>query len=54
MKTQFKVYSTGFNIATTTRFASEVGEQANMLFRDPSGNALQFKTLLVKSMIFAQ
>ena len=34
---------TKFGIAPYTRFAGEVGEQATMFFRDPSGNALEFK-----------
>ena len=45
--------STDFIISPTTRFAGEVGEQATMFFRDPSGNALEFKTFRDKSMIFA-
>ena len=44
---------TDFIIAPTTRFANEVGEQATMFFRDPSGNALEFTTFRDKSMIFA-
>ena len=31
----------------------KLGEQATMFFRDPSGNALEFKTFRDKSMIFA-
>ena len=42
-----------FIIEPTTRFAGEVGEQATMFFRDPSGNALEFKTFKDQAMIFA-
>ena len=39
---------------TTNRFEGEVGEQATMFFRDPSGNALEFKAFKDKAMIFAK
>ena len=45
--------TTEFIIEPTTRFAGEVGEQATMFFRDPSGNALEFKTFRDSAMIFA-
>src|SRR5689334_8222232 len=32
-----------FDIAPTVRFKGQPGEQATMFFRDPSGNALEFK-----------
>ena len=35
------------------RFQGEVGEQATMFFRDPSGNALEFKSFQDLSQIFA-
>ena len=35
------------------RFQGEVGEQATMFFRDPSGNALEFKSFKDKSQVFA-
>lgn len=35
------------------RFKGEVGEQATMFFRDPSGNALEFKSFQDKSQVFA-
>ena len=54
MKDRLEADGTDFIIAPTTRFAGEVGEQATMFFRDPSGNALEFKTFRDKSMIFAQ
>ena len=36
------------------RFQGEVGEQATMFFRDPSGNALEFKSFQDDSQIFAK
>jgi uncharacterized protein len=33
-----------FVISPRIRFAGEVGEQATMFFKDPSGNALEFKS----------
>ena len=53
MKDRLEADGTDFIIAPTTRFAGEVGEQATMFFRDPSGNALEFKTFRDKSTIFA-
>ena len=35
------------------RFQGEVGEQATMFFRDPSGNALEFKSFQDPSQVFA-
>ena len=54
MKDRLEADGTNFIIAPTTRFAGEVGEPATMFFRDPLGNALDFKTFRDKSMIFAQ
>ena len=53
MKNRLEADGTDFIIAPTTRFAGQVGEQATMFFRDPSGNALEFKTFRDISMIFA-
>ena len=53
MKDRLEADGTDFIIPPTTRFDGEVGEQATMFFRDPSGNALEFKTFRYKSMIFA-
>lgn len=44
---------TDFVIAPTTRFAGQPGEQSTMFFRDPAGNALEFKAFADDSMIFA-
>ena len=42
-----------FAIEPTIRFKGQVGEQATMFFRDPSGNALEFKAFADDAMIFA-
>ena len=42
-----------FVIAPRIRFAGEVGEQATMFFRDPSGNALEFKSFADPAQLFA-
>ena len=53
MKDRLVAENTEFIIEPTSRFAGEVGEQATMFFRDPSGNALEFKTFRDSAMIFA-
>lgn len=42
-----------FGIAPHTRFAGQAGEQSTMFFRDPSGNALEFKAFADDAQIFA-
>ena len=42
-----------FGIAPHVRFRGQAGEQATMFFRDPSGNALEFKAFADDAMIFA-
>ncbi len=42
-----------FVIEPHVRFEGLVGEQATMFFRDPSGNALEFKAFRNDSQIFA-
>lgn len=44
---------TSFLIAPTTRFAGTGAEQRTMFFRDPSGNALEFKAFADDRQIFA-
>jgi len=44
---------TDFVIPPTVRFAGEPGEQATLFFRDPSGNALEFKSFADPSKLFA-
>lgn len=43
-----------FGIAPHIRFKGQVGEQATMFFRDPSGNALEFKAFADDAMLFAK
>ncbi|MDN3596471.1 VOC family protein [Zunongwangia endophytica] len=42
-----------FIIAPYIRFEGEVGEQTTMFFKDPCGNALEFKAFRNKDQIFA-
>ncbi|MBB5710067.1 VOC family protein [Sphingomonas xinjiangensis] len=43
-----------FGIAPHVRFQGQVGEQATMFFRDPSGNALEFKAFADDALLFAR
>lgn len=43
-----------FIIEPKIRFKGEVGEQATMFFRDPSGNALEFKSFKDPGQVFAR
>ena len=43
-----------FVIAPYIRFVGQVGEQATMFFLDPSGNALEFKSVKDPSQIFSK
>ena len=43
-----------FIIEPYIRFQGEVGEQATMFFKDPSGNALEFKAFKDMSQLFAK
>ena len=45
---------TAFGIAPHIRFAGQPGEQATMFFRDPSGNALEFKAFKDRALLFAK
>jgi len=42
-----------FGIPPHIRFKGQAGEQATMFFRDPSGNALEFKAFADDSQLFA-
>lgn len=42
-----------FGIEPHVRFKGQVGEQATMFFRDPSGNAMEFKAFADDAMLFA-
>jgi hypothetical protein len=43
-----------FVIAPTVRFEGQPGEQATMFFRDPAGNALEFKAMADPAKLFAK
>jgi uncharacterized protein len=43
-----------FGIEPHVRFAGQAGEQATMFFRDPAGNALEFKAFRDLEMLFAR
>jgi uncharacterized protein len=43
-----------FGIEPHVRFKGQAGEQATMFFRDPSGNALEFKAFADDVMLFAR
>ena len=45
---------TDFVIAPYVRFKGEPGEQATMFFRDPSGNAVEFKAFADIGNLFAK
>lgn len=42
-----------FELEPQTRFKGLAGEQATMFFKDPSGNALEFKAFADMSQLFA-
>lgn len=42
-----------FLIEPTIRFEGQVGEQATLFFKDPSGNALEFKSFKDPAQMFA-
>jgi extradiol dioxygenase family protein len=43
-----------FGIEPHTRFAGQPGEQSTMFFRDPAGNALEFKAFADLGSLFAK
>ena len=43
-----------FIIEPYIRFEGQIGEQATMFFKDPSGNALEFKAFKDMSQLFAK
>ena len=46
--------SISFIIEPYVRFEGETGEQATMFFKDPSGNALEFKAFKNMNQLFAK
>ncbi|MBX7219075.1 MAG: VOC family protein [Blastocatellia bacterium] len=51
---RIKAHHIPFIIEPYIRFQGEVGEQATMFFKDPSGNNLEFKAFKELSMVFAK
>lgn len=51
---RLREHAVHFEIEPTVRFAGEVGEQATMFFRDPAGNALEFKAFRDPERLFAR
>ena len=51
---RLKAAGTSFVLEPNVRFRGEVGEQATMFFRDPSGNALEIKAMRDPANLFAK
>ena len=51
---RLKQHGVRFVIAPRVRFQGLVGEQATMFFRDPAGNALEFKAMRDPGQLFAR
>lgn len=51
---KLKMKGITFIIEPYIRFKGEVGEQATMFFKDPSGNALEFKAFKNLDQLFAK
>lgn len=54
LATRFTAAGIPFVVAPHTRFQGEPGEQSTMFFKDPSGNALEFKGFVSMNRIFAK
>ena len=54
LATRVRAAGVAFGIEPHVRFAGQPGEQATMFFRDPSGNALEFKAFGDDSNLFAK
>ncbi len=50
---RLKAAKIAFIIEPHVRFKGEIGEQATMFFKDPSGNALEFKSFEDPTQVFA-
>jgi extradiol dioxygenase family protein len=50
---RLKAAGVAFGIEPHIRFVGQPGEQATMFFRDPSGNALEFKAFKDPAKLFA-
>jgi extradiol dioxygenase family protein len=51
---RLKSHQIDFLIEPYVRFEGQPGEQATMFFKDPSGNALEFKAFKKLSQLFAK
>ncbi|MFD1148719.1 VOC family protein [Saccharothrix hoggarensis] len=51
---RLRAAGTEFVVEPYLRFAGEPGEQWTMFFRDPAGNALEFKAFRDESQVFAK
>jgi uncharacterized protein len=51
---RLKEHNMKFEIEPYTRFEGLPGEQSTMFFKDPSGNALEFKTFKDMGNLFAK
>jgi extradiol dioxygenase family protein len=51
---RLKAAGVEFEIEPYVRFKGEVGEQATMFFRDPSGNAIEIKAFADPGQLFAR
>lgn len=51
---RLRAAGTEFVLEPKVRFQGEVGEQATMFLRDPSGNALEFKAFQDPGQLFAR
>ena len=54
LATRLREQGLKFVIEPYVRFAGQVGEQATMFFRDPAGNALEFKSFRDRGQLFAK
>ena len=54
LASRLRAAGTTFVIEPHTRFTGEVGEQSTMFLLDPSGNALEFKSFVDDSQVFAR
>lgn len=54
LATRLRIAGISFLIEPHIRFAGQVGEQATLFFRDPAGNALEFKSFRDPSQVFAR
>ena len=54
LSNELKSKGTDFIIEPYIRFEGQIGEQATMFFKDPSGNALEFKSFKDINQLFAK